>query len=455
MSSVVGDPVFVLCIARSGSTLLRFLLDAHPDLACPPETDLAAVCSQLAGTWSVLSGAPALKNKDGVTPDVPEPVLAGVRQTATEMIGQHLTRRGKKRYCDKSMHTARHADLILRLFPDARFICLYRHPMDVIASGMEACPWGLKGFGFDSYAAAAPGNGVLALARFWADHTAAIHAVEERFPGRCHRVRYEDLVDDAESVADGIFRFLGVRPRPGITSACFAPERERHGRGDFKIWQTSRIGTDSVGRGWSVPAYLIEPDVIATINGLAAKLGYVQVSREWSVADTPPDLRVDSPAPVARGADGTRPVPRLYVKLGELLQSGLFRLSGRFATRWGAAAAESFLVIAPPPVGGAAPARWRVDLGARTVTLADGGAGADETVTWQVTGSVATWQQVLRGDINLNVALRRRDLRYCDTGTTDPTLPVARIGMLADLLTITSWRSPATIETLIRDASVA
>jgi Sulfotransferase family len=27
------DPVFVLCMGRSGSTLLRFLLDAHPELA--------------------------------------------------------------------------------------------------------------------------------------------------------------------------------------------------------------------------------------------------------------------------------------------------------------------------------------------------------------------------------------------------------------------------------------
>ena len=25
----------------------------------------------------------------------------------------------------------------------AKFICLHRHPMDVIASGIEACPWGL------------------------------------------------------------------------------------------------------------------------------------------------------------------------------------------------------------------------------------------------------------------------------------------------------------------------
>ena len=35
-----ADPVFVRCAARTGSTLPRFLLDAHPDLACRPETEL-------------------------------------------------------------------------------------------------------------------------------------------------------------------------------------------------------------------------------------------------------------------------------------------------------------------------------------------------------------------------------------------------------------------------------
>src|ERR1017187_4708015 len=53
-----NDPVFVLCCGRSGSTLLRFLLDAHPDLACPPETNMAVLCAHLASTWSLLAGAP-------------------------------------------------------------------------------------------------------------------------------------------------------------------------------------------------------------------------------------------------------------------------------------------------------------------------------------------------------------------------------------------------------------
>ena len=39
-ASVCRDPVFILTASRSGSTLLRFILDTHPDFACPPETHL-------------------------------------------------------------------------------------------------------------------------------------------------------------------------------------------------------------------------------------------------------------------------------------------------------------------------------------------------------------------------------------------------------------------------------
>jgi Sulfotransferase family len=68
----VADPVFVLCMGRSGSTLLRFLLDAHPELACPPETSLPALCAQLAVVWSLIEGAPLSGNR-GDDCGVPKP----------------------------------------------------------------------------------------------------------------------------------------------------------------------------------------------------------------------------------------------------------------------------------------------------------------------------------------------------------------------------------------------
>ena len=140
-----AEPVFVLCMGRSGSTLLRFLLDSHPDLACPPETSLPSLCAQLATVWSLIEGAPLSANRGDEPPVIPAAAITGIRHTMDEMVGSYLQRRGRKRYCDKSLGTARFAELLLRVYPQAKFLCLYRHPMGVIASGIEACPWGLNG----------------------------------------------------------------------------------------------------------------------------------------------------------------------------------------------------------------------------------------------------------------------------------------------------------------------
>jgi hypothetical protein len=287
-----AGPVFVLCTARTGSTLLRFLLDAHPDLACPPETGIPRLGLRLAGTWSLLGGAPLQPDRNGEFPELPRPLAAGVRDALGQLMSQHLARRGKAVFCDKNLLTAPYASLLMQLFPEARFICLYRHPMDMIASGIEACPWGLTGFGFEPYAAADPGNDVLALARYWADQTGRILATEKKWRGNSMRVRYEDMAEDPEAVAGEMFGFLGVPPAPGIAARCFAPERERDGPGDFKIWNTSRISGDSVGRGWSISADQIEPAVRGAVNALADELGYIRVDGSWSVADAPRDPRV-------------------------------------------------------------------------------------------------------------------------------------------------------------------
>ncbi|MFN2568680.1 MAG: sulfotransferase [Candidatus Dormibacteria bacterium] len=40
-------PIFVVCCSRSGSTLLRYILDTHPLVACPPELHVAQLCRRL------------------------------------------------------------------------------------------------------------------------------------------------------------------------------------------------------------------------------------------------------------------------------------------------------------------------------------------------------------------------------------------------------------------------
>ncbi len=222
-----ADPVFVLYAGRPGANPLRVLLDAHPELACPPETRLAAVYAQITGTWSQLEGLPPSERVSG-PPAIPEAALAGIRHTMGRMMAPYLERRGKRRYCDGSLGAAQHADVLRMVFPGAKFLCLYQYPLDVIAAGIEAPPWGVHGFGSDSQADRSPRSAAYALARFWAANTALILEVEERFPGSSHRVRYEDLLADPAEVSERIFHFLGVPPVPGMSEA-FAAERERSG----------------------------------------------------------------------------------------------------------------------------------------------------------------------------------------------------------------------------------
>jgi hypothetical protein len=440
------DPVFVLCAGRSGSTLLRFLLDAHPDLACPPETRLPTMCAQIATVWLQLGGAPVPKERAEGLPPIPEAALAGIRHTVRLMVGPYLAQRGKRRYCDKSLGAAEHADVLRAAFPGARFLCLYRHPMDVVASGIEACPWGLNGFGFDAYADSSPRNSVRALAQFWADNAALILAAEERLGDRAYRVRYEDLVAAPETVADGIFSFLGVPPVPGISAACFAPERERLGPGDYKIWHTTRITTDSVGRGWSVPADMIGPPLLAVVNELTGKLGYTPIDKTWGIAAVPPDVRQPGTGPITprepAGANGDA-APGLRMMAARLL-SGLATLDERFAGQWQPWSREVFLVTVTTSAGGAVAARWRVDLTTRTVSSASG-LPPEQTggARWEIVGSADTWTGVLDGGVNLSVAFRARQLRYCDTGDVAPTVPGLRVAMLGELLGITSWQPDA------------
>jgi Sulfotransferase family len=444
----LDDPVFVLCMGRSGSTLLRFLLDAHPELACPPETNVPALCGQLSVVWSLIEGAALSAERDAAPPRVPDAAVRGIRRMVGEMTGSYLARRGKRLYCDKSLGSARFADLLVQVFPQARFVCLYRHPMDVIRSGLDACPFGLNGYGFDQYIVGSPGNAVLALARCWLDNATAIAGVEERYPDQCRRVRYEDLVEDPEGVMQEVYAFIGVGPAPGVAQACFSREREEFGPADHKIWATSSVSGDSVGRGESVPAALIPPPVTDSINELAARLGYLPVDAEWGTPGRPADPRVPDtikrPVPPNSPADGQEAVPGSGVLL-EFLRSRLAGTDERFADRWEPHAREKFLFVSRAAAGGGE-AGWLVDVAARTVTADDGQAGDDDDddgqpsdISWSVLGSPETWQAVMGGRLNLHMALRRCDVRYCPTGGESPLLSHTRIAMLADLFGLSSW----------------
>jgi hypothetical protein len=435
--------VFVLCMGRSGSTLLRFLLDAHPDLACPPETSLPALCGQLSVVWSLIEGAPLAAERDSAPLGVPDAAVAGIRRMLDEMTGSYLARRGKRLFCDKSLGSARFASLLTQIYPGARFLCLYRHPMDVIQSGLDACPWGLTGYGFDQYIVGSPGNAVLALARYWLDNARLISNVEQDYPERCHRIRYEDLVENPEEVMREVYAFIGVGPASGITQSCFSADRERFGPADHKIWATSRINGDSVGRGESVPAGLIVPQVTGAINELTATLGYLSIDDDWGTPGRASDPRVPDTIRGRTESPGSAPGS---AALEERLLSRLESADGRFASYWEACAAEKFLIVSRTATGGGE-TQWLVDVTARKLTIeseaVETGTGEyvndDDDVAWSILGSPTVWESILGGQLNLQAALRHNDLRYCPASTDSPLLSQTRIAMLSDLLGLGAW----------------
>jgi Sulfotransferase family len=414
---ILDEPVIVLTSARSGSTLLRLILDAHPDLACPPETNIVKACWQFASAFNVTCGD-AVEN-------VPDEALTGVYAMISSLFKGYLTRQEKIRWCDKSLGTAPMAAWFAEIYPKAKFICLYRHCMDVIHSGLEASPWGLTGYGFEQFAGLRSGSSLSALAAYWIEHTGRIAEFEKANSDRCLRVHYERLVEAPEQVADEIFGFLDVKPSPGITSRCLSAQVEVFGPGDHKIMSTRKITSDSVGRGIRIPSEAIPEPQLKVINHFLGELGYTQVDDAWRRSACPPVL-LEAQDRTPSGSPDQVPVP---ASLGDhFAQLALEKISKIFQAKVeasflkGVPAAElispdvapGFELVAYHANGQICSRSCRVDLANRSVIPVTGDDDGDSKPGWLVSGDVETWLAVLADRANMSSCLRSGALRYVE-----------------------------------------
>lgn len=280
-------PAFIACGARTGSTLLSWLIDSHPDIACPPETDFALLIEAFIRTSSVLRGETGAGKAD---PPAAVPTLREARQTVDALACRYLADAGKKRWCDKSLTNVLHLATIAAVWPDARFILLHRHVMDFAASALEAEPWGLHDYGFAPFAAATPGDSIGALVAYWLDRTRRMLAFQQSYPARCLSMRYEDLVTQTDEELARLWDFLDVMPAPEATSRAFTEAHGAGGPGDSKIWYTSGVHADSLGRGGRIPAQVISPAALRAVNSLARALGYPPVGPDWGAGGDTSDV---------------------------------------------------------------------------------------------------------------------------------------------------------------------
>jgi len=283
-------PIVVLCNARTGSTLLRYLLDTHPDVAAPPETHLGALCA-------------SLRQFDADLPGGGSTLAAGTALVDGALTG-YARDRGKRVWCDKSVATLDHIDAVAQVLPHARYLCLHRHAMDAIASGLEASKWGYARYGFRSYIRQRPDSAPAALAQYWIDRTTRM--VEFERSGRCatRRIRYEDLVADPARELAGVLADLGLPHGPELVARILTEAlRTRHdaGAGDYKIDFSSAVVSSSVGSGRAVPVMLLERRQRREMNALLEQLGYEPVGDDWNTGGAPPPAGC-RPAPATEAA---------------------------------------------------------------------------------------------------------------------------------------------------------
>lgn len=272
-------PVFVLTAARSGSTLLRYLLDAHPLLACPPELNLSQLAAEVYRVWEGPGSGP-------VEPARSARATAEARRALEAVMADHLSRTGKRRFCDKSLTTVDQAEVVARTFPEASFLVVYRHCFDVVASLAEACRWGFSAFGVLGYAQAMPHNHVAALVEYWCDRSERALAFERRHPERSYRLYYEALVREPEATLEGLGAFLGAPWPPDALRKAFASAHEE-GPADYEVGFSERVEARSLGAGSRVPIGLVPPAQRARCNGLLVELGYLPVGEEWNHEPSP------------------------------------------------------------------------------------------------------------------------------------------------------------------------
>jgi hypothetical protein len=274
--------LFIVTLARSGSTLLRYLLDAHPEIASPPELNLSALLHHAADTWH--------RTLDAVLerpPDEPiEPLQAyspeayrGARRAVDPIMVRCANIAGATMFCDKSLTTVDHLPTVSRCYPKASYIFLYRYPLDLIASAIQASRWGFNAFGFAPYVGVTPGNFVAGLANYWIDKVSKMVEFERTCSGAHARIYYELLCDDPAGTLNQILDFLGLPPDDGLIERAFRSEHGR-GPGDYKIDYTGSISAESIGRGSRLPQQLL-PGQEQRMDELLAELDYPSLQAAW------------------------------------------------------------------------------------------------------------------------------------------------------------------------------
>ncbi|WP_306318185.1 MULTISPECIES: sulfotransferase [unclassified Streptomyces] len=225
-------PVFIMSPVRSGSTLLRMLLDAHPRLHAPHELHIRRL---EVGYGSKLSQR-AMDALDLGRGDLEHLLWDRV-------LHRELVKSGKDFVVEKTPSNAFVYQRIRDCWPDARFVFLLRHPVSIAQSWHEGDP---EKRTYDEACADA------------LRYMMAVDNARKGITGG-HTVRYEELTADPEGRLRGLCTFLGVDFEPSMLEYGARDETQvQKGLGDWR----DKIRSGSVQAGRELPQDDEIPEVL-------------------------------------------------------------------------------------------------------------------------------------------------------------------------------------------------
>ncbi|MBT9314751.1 sulfotransferase family protein [Leptothoe spongobia] len=217
-----SGPIFIVGCPRSGTTLTRSIINAHPNIACGAEThflkDLSKIVDQ---HWERIE-------RYDFTKDYWNEKIADFFDTFKS---EYAQKQGKKRWAEKTPSYAFKLDFIHTLYPDLQIVHVIRNGYDVTLSHLDR--WGYKK--------------AVNSTKVWAESIKHVRDFGQSLPNdQYFEIRYEDLVKEPEENCKLLFEYLTEPWDPIVLEkGCYTSnltESRRKESGETSALYQSRVG---------------------------------------------------------------------------------------------------------------------------------------------------------------------------------------------------------------------
>lgn len=201
MSDVIQKRYFVLGCDRSGTSVLRRILNAHSAIACPAETKFIYQLLKIIQTEQSYTGLTAMGFDR-------KQILAQHRKFINGFMDAYARMNNKNIWIEKTTHSLFYVDLLDEIYAhDMKYIGLVRHGLDVAYSleNVKHSPFTV----IDQFAEEGDDRAAIA-ARFWKAQNAKLLELKQRFNDRIKIFKYEDMTSDPEKTFKAMFDYIGV-----------------------------------------------------------------------------------------------------------------------------------------------------------------------------------------------------------------------------------------------------